>query len=188
MEKADMAIDTTEIRVGQSGAVYVAPIGTAMPIEPDDVLDVAFVDLGAITEDGVSLEPGMTVEKLRAWQANKTVRVVKTEDELMASFTLMQWNNETVPLALGGGTISATPGAQVKYVPPAAGVIDERIFLIEWVDGANDYRLLIPRGMVTDVGEIQLAKTDAAGLELTVEVLGSAPADFIILTNDPAWS
>lgn len=183
-----MAIDTTEIRVGASGSVYVAPIGTTLPIEPDDTLDVAFVDLGAINEDGVTLAPSQTVEKIRAWQSAKAVRVVKTEDELSVSFSLMQWNETTVPLALGGGTVSATVGLATKYVPPAAGTVDERIFVVEWIDGAYTYRLVIPRGMVTEVSDIQLAKSAATELPLTVEVLGSSPDDFIIYTDDPAWS
>jgi len=99
----------------------------------------------------------------------------------------MQWNEETVPLALGGGTISATTGTETKYVPPAAGTVDERIFVVEWIDDTNDYRLVIPRGMVIDVSDIELTKSQAAELALTVEVLGSTPDDFIIFTNDPAW-
>jgi len=182
-----MAIDTTEIRVGVSGSVYVSPIGTALPVEPDDALDAAFVDLGAINEDGVTLSPSQSIEKIRAWQSAKAVRTVKTEDELSVSFSLMQWNEETVPLALGGGTISATTGTETKYVPPAAGTVDERIFVVEWIDDTNDYRLVIPRGMVIDVSDIELTKSQAAELALTVEVLGSTPDDFIIFTNDPAW-
>lgn len=183
-----MAIDTSEIRVGVSGSVYVAPAGTTLPVEPDDALEAAFVDLGAINEDGVTLSPSQTVEKIRAWQAAKAVRVVKTEDELSMSFALMQWNADTVPLALGGGTVSATTGGATKYVPPAAGTVDERIFVVEWIDGAYTYRLVVPRGMVSETSDIQLTKASASELPLSVEVLGSTPDDFIIYTDDPAWS
>jgi len=169
------------------GSVYVARIGTALPVGSEDAGDAVFVDLGTVKEDGVTVTPSESFGKVGAWQSAKAVRTVKTEDELSVSFSLMQWNEETVPLALGGGTISATTGPETKYVPPAAGTVDERIFVVEWIDDTNDYRLVIPRGMVIDVSDIELTKSQAAELALTVEVLGSTPDDFIIFTNDPAW-
>lgn len=181
-----MAIDTTEIRVGASGSVYVAPVGSTLPVEPDDTLDAAFVDLGATTEDGLTLSPSRTIEKIRAWQSGKAVRTVVTEDELSVAFGLMQWNEETIALAFGGGTFSATTGTAAKYVPPAAGTVDERAFVFEWVDGDVTSRIVVPRGMVTEIEEITVAKSDAIVLGLTVEVLGSSPDDFIYYTDDPA--
>lgn len=182
-----MAINTDEIRVGANGSVYVAPTGTTLPVEPDDALDAAFVDLGAITEDGVTLSPSQSIEKIKAWQSSKAVRVLKTEDELSVGFTLMEWNEDTFGLAFGGGTVSATTGTETKWVPPAAGSVDERAFVVEWTDDTITYRLVIPKGIVSETGEIALKKSDASGLEVTVEVLGSSPDDFIIYTDDPAW-
>lgn len=181
-----MAIDTDEIRVGVTGTVYVAPTGTALPAEPADALNVAFVELGAINEDGLTLAPEKTIEKIRAWQSSKPVRTVVNEDDLTVSFALMQWNTVNLKLVFGGGTVSATPLGDTKFVPPAAGTVDERAFVIDWVDGTVTYRLVIPTGMVTEVEEIPIAKDKAAELGLTIEVLGSSPNDFIIYTDDPA--
>jgi len=182
-----MTISTDEIRVGANGSVYVAPVGSTLPVEPDDALDAAFVDLGSITEEGVTLAPSQSVEKLKAWQSAKAVRVLKTEDELSFSFELMEWNDVTFSLAFGGGTVSATTGTETKWVPPAAGSVDERAFIIEWNDDVINYRLVVPKGMVTEVSEVGLKKTDSANLALTVEILGSTPDDFILYTDDPAW-
>jgi hypothetical protein len=183
-----MAIDTDQVRVGVTGSVYVAPLATALPDEPDEALDVAFVDLGATNEDAFEITPSQTIEKIRAWQSSKPVRVVKTEDDLAVSFTLIQMNADTLPLAFGGGTISATVGLASKFVPPAAGTVDERAFIFEWVDGDYTYRLCVPRGMVSETDSIPVKKDEAISLPLTVEVLGSSPDDFFILTDDPAFA
>jgi hypothetical protein len=172
-----MAIDTDQVRVGVTGSVYVAPLATALPDEPDEALDVAFVDLGATNEDAFEITPSQTIEKIRAWQSSKPVRVVKTE-----------MNADTLPLAFGGGTISATVGLASKFVPPAAGTVDERAFIFEWVDGDYTYRLCVPRGMVSETDSIPVKKDEAISLPLTVEVLGSSPDDFFILTDDPAFA
>lgn len=179
-----MAIDTTEIRVGISGSVYVAPTGSTAPVDATTALDAAFIDLGAINEDGIALAPSRSVENIRAWQAAKAVRTVVTEDELSVSFSLMQWSADTIELAFGGGTFSVANITETKYVPPAAGTVDERSFVFEWVDGGVNSRLYVPRGMVTDVSEIQVTKTSAVELALTVEVLGSTPDDFEYFTDD----
>lgn len=181
-----MAIDTTEIRVGISGSVYVAPTGSTAPADATTALDAAFVDLGAINEDGISLSPSRSIEKIRAWQAAKAVRTVVTEDELSVGFSLMQWNEDSIALAFGGGTFSVANVTETKYVPPAAGTVDERSFVFEWVDGAISNRLYVPRGMVSEIGEITVTKTGAVELALTVEVLGSTPDDFVYFTDDPA--
>jgi hypothetical protein len=180
-----MTIDATQIRVGISGSVSVAPTGSTLPVEPTIALDVAFDDLGANTEDGLTLSPSRSVEKIRAWQASKAVRTIVTEDELSIQFTLMEWNEKTLALALGGGTFSATTGGDTKYVPPVSGSVDERSFVFEWLDDSITTRLVVPRGMVTNVEEITVAKSGAVQLGLTVEVLGSTPDDFILLTDDP---
>jgi hypothetical protein len=181
-----MAIDTSEIRVGASGIVYVAPTATTLPTDEATAVDAGFIELGAITEDGVTLSPSRSIEKIRAWQSAKAVRTVITEDELSIQFSLMQFNEVTLPLALGGGTITDNLGSY-SYTPPAAGTVDERAFIVEWVDGAITSRLVIPRGMVTEVSEIALTKSGAIELGITVEVLGSSPNDFTIYTDDPAF-
>lgn len=185
-----MAIDTTEIRIGASGSVFVAPIGTAAPVDIATALNAAFIDLGAIDEDGVTLAPSQSVEKIRSWQSGKAVRVIKTEDELTLSFGLQQFNADTLPLALGGGTVTETlgPPAFYTYNPPAAGEVDERMFVVEWVDGIYTSRLFVPRGMVTETSDVQLTKSAEIKLALSVEVLGSSPDDFIIITDDPAFA
>lgn len=182
-----MAIDTTEIRVGVTGSVYVAPVGSTLPVEPDDALDAAFLELGAINEDGIKMSPSRSIEKIRAWQSGKPVRTIVTEDELSFSFSLQQWNDVNIPLVFGGGTESATTGTETKFVPPAAGTVDERAFVFQWIDDTITYRVVVPRGMVTEVDEMQIGKSSAIELGLTVEVLGSTPDDFIIYTDDPAW-
>lgn len=182
-----MAINTAEIRVGASGSVHVAPLGSTAPTDSSTALDAAFVELGAITEDGIVLSPSQSIEKIMAWQSGKAVRVVKTSDELSAQFSLMQMNLDTLPLAFGGGTVSEPAVGEFKFVPPAAGTVDERMFVIGWVDGAYTYRLLIPRGMVSETGDIALTKSDSINLDLTVEVLGASPDDFVIYTDDPAF-
>ena len=49
-----MALDSDNVRVAVTGAVYVAPTGTAAPNYSDDALNVAFQDLGYVSADGIA--------------------------------------------------------------------------------------------------------------------------------------
>lgn len=184
-----MAITAGEIRVGSSGSVHIAATGSTLPTEPDVALDAAFEDLGAVTEDGVAISPSASVNKIRAWQSRRPVRVIKTEEDLTLSFALQQWNETTVPLAFGGGTISTTTGTNYKFTPPADGSIDERAFVLEWTDSGYTYRLVAARVMVTETDEIALQQSDAAALGITLEVLGDdTDAGWYMLTDDPNFA
>lgn len=188
-----MAQNTGELVVGATGAVYVAPVGTALPTSIATALNVAFVDLGLLTEDGVTVTPSVSQEVIRAWQRLTRVRTIITERDFEMEFAMMQWNEDTVPFAMGGGAVVvdvAGPPAEYSYNFPDDDVRDERAMVIEWQDGTKDYRLVIPRLEVTDLASFTVARTDTANLGVTVNVV-SNPADAYTLrlqTDDPAFA
>ena len=105
--------------------------------------------------------------------------------------TLLQWNAESLKLAFGGGSVATTAGppAYYTYTPPAPEDIDFRAVVLEWEDGTKDYRLHVPKALVTDTSSITLARSDAAGIPLTLSVIATDGTDpFTIITNDPAFA
>ena len=50
-----------------AGAVYRAPLGTALPIDATTALASVFVDMGYISEDGVTNSNEREVEEIKAW-------------------------------------------------------------------------------------------------------------------------
>lgn len=186
-----MPIDTNEIVVGSTGKIFVAPVGTVAPVDVATAWVAAWIDLGYATEDGVTISKTRDIEDIPAWQSFYPVRKIVTGENFTVSFSLMQWNENTIKLAFGGGTVTTTAGppAHYLYTPPAAGVLDERALGVEWTDGTKIYRLACPKVILTDAVESNVTRTDAAALPLTFGVIGDAVASpFIIRTNDPAWA
>lgn len=186
-----MAIDADEIVVGASGSVYVADVGSTGPTDIATALDAAFVDLGYVSEDGVDITPGMDANEINAWQSFYPVRRVVTGRTLEIGFTLLQWNEESIKLAFGGGTVATTAGppAHYTYSPPDPSEIDYRALVIEWADGTKGYRLHVPKALVTDTSALSLNRTDPAGLALTFSVQATDGADpFTLVTDDPAFA
>lgn len=184
-----MAVDSSEILVGANGSVHVAPTGTTLPTDADEVLDDAFVDLGYVNENGVALADTKTVEPIPVWQAFYPVRRIVTDRDFTATFALAQWNKDTVKLAFGGGDVTSPGAGQYKYTPPDPEDRDERALVVEWQDGTKNYRLVVPVCEITDAVNTNVVRTDNAELPVTLGVNGSdAEAPWLLYTDDPAFS
>lgn len=183
-----MALNADEIVVGADGTVNVAPVGTAGPTDIVTALDAAFVDLGYVSEDGIEMTPGMDITEVPAWQSFYAVRRIVTSRSFDLGFELLQWNETSLVLAFGGGTV-ATAAAVHTYSPPSPEVIDYRALVVSWADGTKDYRLHVPKVLVTDTSAINVNRSDAAGISLTFSVQATDGSDpFTLITNDPAFA
>ena len=184
-----MTKSVDEIVVGANGSILVAPEGTAVPAGIETALGEDWIDLGYVTEDGVSFSDGKSVASIRAWQSFYDLRRVIESREATAGFSLMQWNGSTVALAFGGGDVTEDASSQYRYTPPDPGEIDYRALAIEWEDGDRDYRLVLPRGMVSEGVETNIVRTEAGVLPISFAVLGEAGSDpWVMQTNDPAFA
>lgn len=182
-----MALDADEIVVAGGGHVYVAPLGTTIPTDATTAWAVGWDELGYMTEDGVTITPGQESTELNAWQSFYPVRRLSTRKTLEASFTMMQWNRETLALAFGGGTFTTATGV-TTYEPPEAGADYTVMLGIEAIDGSKITRIIIERGNVSDVGAMPFIRTGAAVIPITFAMLAAEGATnpFTIVSNDPA--
>lgn len=170
-------IDADEVVVGADGRVFVAPEGTAVP---DDLASLSntWINLGYVSEEGITFKNGQEVEDIPAWQSFYSIRKVVSGKSTGVEFVLKQWNSDTLKLAFGGGdVVDNDPNDAVIYVPPAPGVMDNRAMIIEWEDGLSSYRLVMPRGMVSGEAETNIVRTSAADLPIAFDVTPSGVAE-----------
>lgn len=167
--------DPNEIRVASNGQVYIAPVGTAVPTTPTASLNVAFVGLGFLTTDGVSLSVAPTLQDTMSWQSPQAVRRDLINQEVNASFTLQQFNEDTLPFAFGGGSVSLVSAGIYKYDLPTDGALNEKCLIIDAIDGAIHMRVILPRGNVTDAVQTKFARDAEAQLPISFKAM--QPAD-----------
>jgi hypothetical protein len=176
--------------IGASGTVYVNTPGSTVtaPTSEISALDSDLVELGFISEDGVTFRDSKDVGELKAWQTPYPVRRFVTGRAFEAEFNLEQWNWHTVPLAFGGGVLTEPTPGHYKYVPPDADDLDIRALVIDWVDGTRKYRLWVPNTMVTAPVEVNVKRDDGAMFPVTLGALfdGVNPP-FALFTDDPAF-
>lgn len=173
-----MALTADEVFIAGGGHVYVADVGTTEPTDTTTAWAAGWAELGYTTEDGVTITPGQTITDVPAWQSRYPVRRLVTAETFEASFSLLQWNEDTLSLAFRGGTWVGD-----VYTPGEAGVVDERALGIEAIDGDKIARIIIPRGMVTTVGGINMTRTGANPIPITFSATASDADPFTIIAD-----
>lgn len=179
-----------EIVVGSNGEIYIADAGATLPTTPTSTPNAAFEQVGYTSEAGVTLNRSQTVEDIRVWQSRYPARRIVSDEVLSAAFAMRQWNRVSTETAFGA-SVTSLGGGNFKLVPnPADDSLDVKALIIDWHDGDKDYRLVIPRCVVSDNGDITIARTGAADLPVTLSVLaeegGGDP--WVLYTNDDAFS
>ena len=76
-----MAVDATKVRVGAVGKVYHAPLLTVLPTDTTTALNVAFLEVGYIADDGLTGEPDENTSDIRAWGGDLVRRVISEYGE-----------------------------------------------------------------------------------------------------------
>ena len=94
-------------------AVYAAPLGTALPTSATASLNVAFVDLGWVSEDGVTNSLSRETTKHRAW-GGEVVKV--TQDNYTETITLTLLESSAEVLGVVYGTDNVTESGDTLTV------------------------------------------------------------------------
>ena len=156
-----MALDSDNVRVAVTGAVYVGPTSAAAPTSSSTTL-TGFTDLGYVSSDGITETIDKTTNQIRAWQNGSLVREVISEGTYSVTLTFIETKLEVLELYFG----SAITGGELDGDPTKSG--GRKSFVMDIVDGTIVERTYIPAGEVTAVGERTLASGEAVGYNVTI--------------------
>lgn len=171
-----MALDSDNVRVALTGAVYVAPVGTPVPSTLTEALDGAFVDLGYLSDDGATVTPSIKADEITAWQNEDIVRRTITRTHEI-KFTLIETTLEGLKLAYASA--ASTSGSTTTF---NAGSDDgKRAVVIDCLDGTSFVRHVAPVAQLTDVGDLKYKNGDPVGYELTMAVYKVGGIDVVHL-------
>lgn len=151
-----MAANTAaNVEVAVSGHVYFAPLGTTLPADWYSTLNAGFVNVGYISEDGISEKPETESTEIPAWNGD-IVRVIQTKHKLSYDFTMLETTDSN--LALYYGDADTITGTQLVH----------HAMVIDWQDGVKWRRNVYPDVQITERAERKLASTEAAAFGVTV--------------------
>ena len=156
-----MALDSDNVRVAVTGAVYVGPTSSTAPSSSSSTL-TGFTDLGYVSADGITETFDKTTSQIRAWQGGALVREVISEGTYSVTLTFIETKLEVLELYFG----STITDGELNGDPTASG--GRKSFVMDIVDGSIIERTYIPAGEVTAVGERTLASGEAVGYNVTI--------------------
>ncbi|WP_030759426.1 hypothetical protein [Streptomyces griseus] len=177
--------NSAEIRVAGTGKLFVADAGATLPAfgtDPaTDWASATWTNLGYTTGDGVTFSKKDKLEPIDTWQSVSPVHFIYSSRDLSLKFSMLQFNEDTLPFFMGGGEVKAeaSPATDTyKYEIAERPYADARALGLEFTDvkvggTAVTYRFIIPRGQVTASDDIKLARKAASTLGVTFTAMSN---------------
>jgi hypothetical protein len=163
-----MALDSDNVRVAVTGAVYVGPTTATAPTASDSALGLPFVDLGYVSSDGITETIDRSTQQIRAWQNGALVREVVSEATYSVELTFVETKKDVLELYFGTTIVDGVLNGD----PAQSG--GRKSFVIDVIDGSIAERTYIPSGEVTSIGERTLASGAEIGYTVTITAYADA--------------
>ena len=188
-----MAYDADEIRLGRSGAVRFAPVGTEGPTPLLGSWPEQFRDFGYISTDGLTESINEERTDVNVWQSSSPVKSWIQSRETTFTVTFMEVSVDVLGLYYGipeDQMVIDREAGSVSFVD-TLGEPDERFFGIDVLEEDTDLadtevsgdawhaRFEIPRGLFTEPSDIQYSREND-----TVSFGGTITC----LRNSQGWS
>lgn len=169
------------------GGLLGAPLGTALPTDITTAPNVAFKDLGAISEGGLVLSQDLSIDKIRDWNGDQ-MRVVLTEFSGTLQVSFLETMAEVLKATYGAANLvtTATSGSPTKHalklnstLPPVMS------FIANIVDDVRAMRVVIPSGQVTSRADLSLTRNEPVMHGGTIDAYPDAAGNSVyIYTSD----
>jgi hypothetical protein len=148
-------------------AVYAAPLGTALPTTATASLNNAFVDLGWVSEDGVTNSISREVTKHRAW-GGEVVKVTQDNYTETVTLTLLESSADVFKVVYGEDNV--TENGDTITVEHSRLMLERQSFVIDFIDGDKAGRIVVREGQVTELGDVVYVHRDLTRYEITIDV------------------
>ncbi|AYF29311.1 hypothetical protein CSH63_17935 [Micromonospora tulbaghiae] len=151
-----MAVDIELIRAYTDGLVAThdptSPGVITPPTNASSPLASGFRECGAISDGGLNESTKQQRKDVFIWQKNALVRRIPGQFEKTWKFAAAETSLFNLGIQYPGSVIvSTTEGARVEEKPPTQ---DIRAWVLHGVDDARALRLYVPKGEVTERGDV----------------------------------
>jgi hypothetical protein len=159
-------------------AVYAAPLGTTLPTSATATLDNAFVDLGWVSEDGVTNSISRETTKHRAW-GGEVVKVTQDNYTETLRLTLLESSAEVLGVVYGHDNV--TENGDTITVEHSRLMMERQSFVVDFIDGEKAGRIVVREGQVTELSDVVYVHRDLTRYEVTVDVFKPDNADTAVV-------
>lgn len=164
---ANTALNVSAGKPKATGAIWVAPLGTALPEDTTTALD-DYACLGYCSDDGLTNGTNLESETIKAWGGD-TVLTIQTSKDDTFGFTLIEvLNVDVLKFVYGSDNVSGDLASGITLNANNADV-EEKVVVIDMIMRDNTAkRVVIPACKISEIGDITYSDSEAVGYEITV--------------------
>ena len=155
------------------GGALVAPLGTALPTSTSGTINAAFLPLGFLSDDGVNEKTDRSSDKVYAWGGD-TIQTTQKSYAKSFKLTIAEYLNATAKSVVHGdnnvtATAAGASNGNQLTIKDTAAQLPLNSWVFDIVSGPATIRKVIPRGRVSDIGDVDYKSTDISGQEITID-------------------
>jgi hypothetical protein len=181
------ALNTKEVNIGtpNGAGVYLAPAGTAGPVDTVAAWPVAWNILGYMSDAGPTVAQNTNKQDIIPWQSMAPIRSPVTTREITLQFVMWQLNSLTLALYFQAAT--PVPAADQSFTMPvitsAAG--KQWAVGIDTIDNTRAVRIYATRAIVSANGNMPITRGAAVPLDTTLTMLDDNGTICTVLVGPP---
>lgn len=162
------AMNVTTAKPNKAGVIFSAPIGTVLPTNTDTALDKAFVDLGYVSEDGVTNSNSPSSDNIKAWGGD-IVLTTQTEKNDEWKFKLIEANNINVLKTIyGEDNVIGTLEEGMEIIVNSDEMESQSWVIDTILKNGTKKRIVIPNGTISSIGDIVYKDNEPVAYDLTI--------------------
>lgn len=162
---------TSNVSVGKpkiGGGVYVAPTGTTLPTDATTTLNASFVNLGYVSEDGVTNSGTDAGTDINAWGGDVVLNVAGANADTFSLTFIESLNVDVLKEVYGAANVSGTLASGITVKANKTALVAREWVLEMVMNNGSLRRVVIPHGTITERGEIVYKDDEPIGYEVTI--------------------